>query len=476
MLSQLEVVLADGIDRPGAEAPREILHRDRRTVTREHTKGRAEAEAARGPRFLGACRRIEKSGQGSRREEMAGPPGRTRSRLHHEEDPVLAQVLEDPHEARARHQLDRDRPCEVRGQSSRERDECPLPPGAFGDLGGHVERLLGGELGFEVGKERLPSGGFTSRRQGHALRLIGGFLLRMPIPPYTVTAMQTGSNRYQVPQSTLSRSAVTLRLASLLTLSAGGLGALVRFLTVPALAVLRDPSPTSAPEILTALALAGASVVAAWLWILVAVEALSVLARSRRLAPGDGSSATPPPSDAGSRAPGHRLARRIVALALGAGALGLVGTSAANAVTPAGAGVGHAVVVAERQGPDLGLPAQPRDTSAIHDLQPGWRPSQPDVRPLPDPGFRPTTAQPGAGHPSPVSDSSATSARTVVVLRGDTLWSLAAAQLGPGATDAEIDAAWPQWYDANRPTIGPDPHRLLPGQVLTVPFLVGGQG
>ena len=58
---------------------------------------------------------------------------------------------------------------------------------------------------------------------------------------------------------------------------------------------------------------------------------------------------------------------------------------------------------------------------------------------------------------------------THVVQHGDTLWGLAAAELGPDATDSAIAARWPQWYAANRALIGPDPDLLYPGQVLRIP-------
>lgn len=57
----------------------------------------------------------------------------------------------------------------------------------------------------------------------------------------------------------------------------------------------------------------------------------------------------------------------------------------------------------------------------------------------------------------------------VVVQRGDTLWGIAARHLGPGATDAQVAAAWPRWYVANRFTIGPHPELILPGQRLQAP-------
>ena len=60
-------------------------------------------------------------------------------------------------------------------------------------------------------------------------------------------------------------------------------------------------------------------------------------------------------------------------------------------------------------------------------------------------------------------------AADVVVAAGDSLWSIAARHLPADATDAEVAAAWPRWYDANSGVIGADPGLILPGQVLTVP-------
>ncbi|HYO18629.1 MAG TPA: hypothetical protein VES02_08205 [Dermatophilaceae bacterium] len=57
----------------------------------------------------------------------------------------------------------------------------------------------------------------------------------------------------------------------------------------------------------------------------------------------------------------------------------------------------------------------------------------------------------------------------VVVLRGDTLWSIAADHLGPAASSADIDAEWHRWLAANRDVIGADPNLILPGQLLSPP-------
>ncbi|MGF1661844.1 MAG: LysM peptidoglycan-binding domain-containing protein, partial [Kineosporiaceae bacterium] len=56
-----------------------------------------------------------------------------------------------------------------------------------------------------------------------------------------------------------------------------------------------------------------------------------------------------------------------------------------------------------------------------------------------------------------------------VVVRGDTLWEIAAARLGPAATAAEIAAEWPRWWRANHAVVGDDPDLLRPGQVLHPP-------
>jgi len=57
----------------------------------------------------------------------------------------------------------------------------------------------------------------------------------------------------------------------------------------------------------------------------------------------------------------------------------------------------------------------------------------------------------------------------VVVLRGDTLWTIAARHLGPTATHEQIAAEWPRWWAANADLIGHDPNLILPGQRLIPP-------
>lgn len=65
-------------------------------------------------------------------------------------------------------------------------------------------------------------------------------------------------------------------------------------------------------------------------------------------------------------------------------------------------------------------------------------------------------------------------AARVVVRPGDSLWSIAAQELGADASAEAVAARWPQWYAANRDVIGPDPDLILPGQVLRTPAAATG--
>ncbi len=128
-------------------------------------------------------------------------------------------------------------------------------------------------------------------------------------------------------------------------------------------------------------------------------------------------------------------------------------------------------------------------SAAVHGL-PGSSPGAPAPLPAPDSGPAPTaspatappaapraeTVLPGTRPPlahapsvPPPSPAGRTVDGAVTVLRGDTLWSLAAAQLGPGATDEQIARAWPAWYELNRHALPCGPHLLRPGQRLVVP-------
>lgn len=60
-------------------------------------------------------------------------------------------------------------------------------------------------------------------------------------------------------------------------------------------------------------------------------------------------------------------------------------------------------------------------------------------------------------------------ARSVEVRRGDTLWAIVAAHLGPEADVSAVAAAVDRWYHLNHAVIGADADLLRPGQVLEVP-------
>ncbi|WP_354184853.1 hypothetical protein [Arthrobacter sp. UYCu712] len=90
------------------------------------------------------------------------------------------------------------------------------------------------------------------------------------------------------------------------------------------------------------------------------------------------------------------------------------------------------------------------------DLRPQWTPRAPAIEPGPLAARQLRTRE-------------TAEVRDVTVRAGDSLWSLAAARLGPLATDADIAREWPRLYQANRAVIGDSPHVLRPGQILRPP-------
>ncbi len=58
---------------------------------------------------------------------------------------------------------------------------------------------------------------------------------------------------------------------------------------------------------------------------------------------------------------------------------------------------------------------------------------------------------------------------TYVVKAGDSLWSIAEAELPGDPTAAQTAQAWPAWYAQNRDVVGDDPDLIHPGQQLHVP-------
>jgi nucleoid-associated protein YgaU len=87
-----------------------------------------------------------------------------------------------------------------------------------------------------------------------------------------------------------------------------------------------------------------------------------------------------------------------------------------------------------------------------------------------DPGWTTTPTSTPTPTPTPTFQTRSTAPTgDVVVLRGDSLWSLAERRLGPEATRGEVLAEQHRLYVANADVIGDDPDRLLPGQVLRLP-------
>ncbi|GEO94000.1 LysM peptidoglycan-binding domain-containing protein [Kocuria turfanensis] len=149
------------------------------------------------------------------------------------------------------------------------------------------------------------------------------------------------------------------------------------------------------------------------------------------------------------------LLRRVAATALGLQLVATPGAVADKTPSPFWSG-GTAVHGSSGSAPD-GPPSAGAAAPA---------PAHPaPLRPPAAPSSEEASRSRGA-HPTPAER---TVDGVVTVLRGDTLWSLAAAQLGPGASAEDVDRAWPAWYELNRRVLVHGPHLLLPGQRLVVP-------
>ncbi len=136
-----------------------------------------------------------------------------------------------------------------------------------------------------------------------------------------------------------------------------------------------------------------------------------------------------------------RAVRRALVSAVAAGVgLSLGGVAQAATVDPATVELGWTVTTTRTADTAPSSPTPPVSTVS-------------EVRR--DSGAAPATSRPSAGDH--------------IVRSGDTLWSIAAAHLPPGADDAAIARAWPAWYSANVGTVGGDPNLLKPGQVLRPP-------
>jgi len=108
----------------------------------------------------------------------------------------------------------------------------------------------------------------------------------------------------------------------------------------------------------------------------------------------------------------------------------------------------------------VGLTASAHAASDPRDERLAETPTRLDGLRLPD---RPVLGTLPATVPAAPADTG------VVVARGDCLWRLAAEELGPTASPADIAERTRAWYQHNRDVIGPDPDLLTPGQRLDAP-------
>lgn len=154
--------------------------------------------------------------------------------------------------------------------------------------------------------------------------------------------------------------------------------------------------------------------------------------------------------------------RRLAASALGVNILLVPGAWAA--VGP-DHGLGHPGPVAA---PSVVLAADRSEVPHAGWLPPSTARSAADPG-LPTPTWQPETPAPATPGSTRTAQPAAEEATTISVRHGDCLWDIAAHELGPAATDLEVDRRWRQWYQHNRSLIGTEADLLLPGTVLTAP-------
>ncbi|WP_432499201.1 LysM peptidoglycan-binding domain-containing protein [Kineococcus gypseus] len=247
-------------------------------------------------------------------------------------------------------------------------------------------------------------------------------------------------------------TAVLATGAALAVLPAGAAAGLV------ALAAPSAASAARGTAALTDLLVASCGALGAALLALLAISVLRATAAEAR----ERAAATRrPPTTRAARAaraarPVHPLVRRGVALAVG--------------LVLGGGAVSTASAAARPPAPDAawvaGAPLEPAAPAAAGDPlpaapDPAWAPPVP--APVPE---LPRAELPGGTRTAPPGRDAGAG---LVVQRGDSLWSLAQARSGAGASTAEVLHEQQRLYAANADVIGDDPDLLLPGQVLRLP-------
>lgn len=229
-------------------------------------------------------------------------------------------------------------------------------------------------------------------------------------------------------------------------------------------------SPARIDAVITTGVVLLGTMVATWYTLSAAVAALCLLARLTGMVWAGG--------EAVLRRQGAPLVRRLVT---GAGGAALVAGSLVAPAHATGAELPEPLTLTwaptETEPPGEPAPEEPEPPAEPAPEEP----EQQDQPPVDEPGASKSEAVDATAgateHHAPAADTTPASlhepgqddAAVHVVRSGETLWSIAAAHLGPNATDAQIAAAWPRWHQENIGVIGPDPDLILPDQALRVP-------
>jgi nucleoid-associated protein YgaU len=143
----------------------------------------------------------------------------------------------------------------------------------------------------------------------------------------------------------------------------------------------------------------------------------------------------------------------------------LVLARADDAAEPAAAGAGTTATPSATS-------SAPSSTGATSTAPPSPTPSSPPATSAEPPTTSAEPSPSSSSAPPPASPAQLPSEQAsgvvceLVVASGDSLWSLAAAQLGPQASDADVDARWRALYAQNADAVGPDPDLVRPGLQL----------
>lgn len=150
-------------------------------------------------------------------------------------------------------------------------------------------------------------------------------------------------------------------------------------------------------------------------------------------------------------------------------------TRAAPSATPGTASAPASGAPTPAPGPAASPGARPGTSPSTAPQAPGAAARAPAAAPIPPEA--PTPAQAATGGPSNPAgagrgnggwDQRPPAQHTV--RPGESLWSISAAHLGLDNSAPELVTAWPQLYQRNRETLGPDPSLIQPGTVLQLPW------